>query len=387
MDRTETVQLSTGNGRRGQAVVESQIPWRVAIRMLRRRRPRGQALVEFALVVPVLMLILLITVDFGRLFFTYIQINNAAREGAAYGSVNPTSTGIVTAAQKEIDAQAQRGESSLSVSSTCADSTGSALACASAPGGSGRGSTITVAVSENFNFLAPLINGAFGNNFKVGASATAAVTGVAAGGGGTGQTCTTLPTASFTIVPANLTVTLDASASTPTSGYCAISGYNWDMGDSANPTPYPSFEGKTQTYTYPGPGPTKYTIKLQVTNQFGEASMSQDITLPSGDACQAPKAVLNVNPTTGNMKNNGGNQGDPFTFDGSNSTNMSTSSCNPTWTIDFGDGQSATGTGVPPSTTTHKYAYIKNGYKVSATLTVTNTISPNTSAPVTITLK
>ena len=375
--------MSTGNGRRGQAVVESDIRWRVAIRPPCDKRSRGQALVEFALIVPVLVLILLITVDFGRLFFTYIQVNNAAREGASYGSLNPTSTGIATAAQKEIDAQAQRGESSISVSSTCADSTGNALACASAPGGSGRGNTITVAVSENFTFLTPLINGAFGNNFKIGASATAAVTGVAPGGGGTGQTCTTLPTASFSIVPANLTVNLDASASTPTSGYCAISGYNWDMGDSANPTPYPSFEGVTFSYTYPGPGP--YTIQLLVTNQFGTAPASHTITLPSGNACQAPTAALHVTPTTGSKMNHGGQQGTTFTFDGSNSTNMSTSSCNPTWTVYFGDGQSATGTGVPPTNTTHKYADSVTS-PVYATLKVTNTIGNNTSAQVQITL-
>lgn len=49
-------------------------------------RSRGQSIVEFAILAPVLMLILLLAVDFGRLFFTYIAVNNAAREGAAYAS-------------------------------------------------------------------------------------------------------------------------------------------------------------------------------------------------------------------------------------------------------------------------------------------------------------
>jgi len=45
----------------------------------------GQALVEFALVIPVMLLMLAIAIDFGRLFFSYIEITNAAREGAAFG--------------------------------------------------------------------------------------------------------------------------------------------------------------------------------------------------------------------------------------------------------------------------------------------------------------
>ena len=53
----------------------------------------GQALVEFALVIPVLMLILLACIDFGRIMFSYIQINNAAREGAAYAIRRRRSSG------------------------------------------------------------------------------------------------------------------------------------------------------------------------------------------------------------------------------------------------------------------------------------------------------
>ena len=58
----------------------------------RSRRTRGQALAEFALVVPVMLLLLLIAIDFGRLYFTYLGVTNAAREGAAFaisGVSNP----------------------------------------------------------------------------------------------------------------------------------------------------------------------------------------------------------------------------------------------------------------------------------------------------------
>ena len=55
-----------------------------------RRQLMGQALVEFALVVPVLVLILLGTVDAGRLIFAYNSVSNAAREGGRTAIVNQT---------------------------------------------------------------------------------------------------------------------------------------------------------------------------------------------------------------------------------------------------------------------------------------------------------
>jgi Flp pilus assembly protein TadG len=53
-----------------------------------RRRREGQALVEFALVFPVLVLILLGTFEIGRAVFAYNTIGNAAREGARVAAVN-----------------------------------------------------------------------------------------------------------------------------------------------------------------------------------------------------------------------------------------------------------------------------------------------------------
>jgi Flp pilus assembly protein TadG len=49
-------------------------------------RSNGQSIVELAIVLPVLMLLLLAAADFGRLFYTWIAVNNAARAGAQYGS-------------------------------------------------------------------------------------------------------------------------------------------------------------------------------------------------------------------------------------------------------------------------------------------------------------
>jgi hypothetical protein len=54
-----------------------------------RRENGGQALVEFALVLPLLLLLLMAVFEFGNVFHSYLTITNAAREGARLGVVNP----------------------------------------------------------------------------------------------------------------------------------------------------------------------------------------------------------------------------------------------------------------------------------------------------------
>jgi Flp pilus assembly protein TadG len=54
----------------------------------RRRKSRGQSLVEFAVLLPALVLILALAADFGRALTAYIAISGAAREGAAYGMMS-----------------------------------------------------------------------------------------------------------------------------------------------------------------------------------------------------------------------------------------------------------------------------------------------------------
>jgi hypothetical protein len=51
------------------------------------RHGRGQALVEFALVIPLFLLIIFGLVDLGRAVFVNNSLAEAARDGARYGSV------------------------------------------------------------------------------------------------------------------------------------------------------------------------------------------------------------------------------------------------------------------------------------------------------------
>jgi hypothetical protein len=63
---------------------------RAALRHRRQARPRsaGQSLVEFALVLPIFILILVALFDLGRAVFAYNTLTNAAREGARLAIVN-----------------------------------------------------------------------------------------------------------------------------------------------------------------------------------------------------------------------------------------------------------------------------------------------------------
>ena len=73
----------------------------------RLRSRRGQSLVELSLILPVLLILALGIVDYGRVYFEYVSVTNAARTGAAFASTNADTAvdtdGIRTAALNDLD--------------------------------------------------------------------------------------------------------------------------------------------------------------------------------------------------------------------------------------------------------------------------------------------
>ena len=64
-----------------------------------RKSRRGASLLEMAFLVPVLMLLLVAVIDFGRAYYLTIELANAAEAGALYGANNPgDTTGMQNAA-------------------------------------------------------------------------------------------------------------------------------------------------------------------------------------------------------------------------------------------------------------------------------------------------
>jgi len=64
------------------------------IRARRKNGEKGQALVEFTLLLPIFLLLLFAIIDFGMGFYSWITVTNAAREGARLGVVMATSQEI-----------------------------------------------------------------------------------------------------------------------------------------------------------------------------------------------------------------------------------------------------------------------------------------------------
>ncbi|MEJ7929745.1 TadE/TadG family type IV pilus assembly protein [Ramlibacter sp. AN1015] len=62
--------------------------------MFTTNKQRGVALVEFALVVPFLLTLMLVTIEFSRAFYQYNTLTKAVRDAARYLSVQMPGTGV-----------------------------------------------------------------------------------------------------------------------------------------------------------------------------------------------------------------------------------------------------------------------------------------------------
>lgn len=126
------------------------------------RRREGQSLVEFAVVLPVFLLILAGIIDFGLGLYSQMTVINAAREGARLGVVQP---GNLTAIEARVEAMATGLDpSNLSVPApTCLRDSGSGFVPCVAPKWQ-PGDAVVVEVDYDYHMLWPL---AFGNSIHL----------------------------------------------------------------------------------------------------------------------------------------------------------------------------------------------------------------------------
>jgi Flp pilus assembly protein TadG len=113
-------------------------------------RDRGAAAVEFALCLPLLLLIVFGIIDFGRALNAQITLTQAAREGVRLAALGYSNAAI----QARADAAAP-GLSGLSVT-----------IAANCPAGAGPTANAEVDVSYSFSFITPVgaIAGMFGGS-------------------------------------------------------------------------------------------------------------------------------------------------------------------------------------------------------------------------------
>lgn len=173
---------------------------RARVRGARRRfslDPRGQGLVEFAISFPVVMLMILFGVDFGRVFVGWVTLTNAVREGANYAAMNPLawdSPGSPTAR-----AEFSRLITAESASINC--TLPATLPDPSFPSGRDLGSPAIVAITCQFELITPLIGSLLGNPLDVSASASFPIRSGAINGTPIGATLPTMGPPTPTIAP------------------------------------------------------------------------------------------------------------------------------------------------------------------------------------------
>src|SRR5215213_8542832 len=209
----------------------------LALRRHLRTRSRGQSLVEFALILPVTLLLLAMGLDFGRVFLGWVNLNNTARIAANFAAANAEKMFLndPTTFDRYYD-QIQKDATAIN----CTLPAKALFPRPTFPLGTTIGKTASVAISCKFGIITPLISNVLGSPLTVSASAvfpirTGAVAGVPAGG-------LPKPVAAFNITPAGGTAPVDirftdVSTNSPTT-------YSWDFNgdgliDSTDSAPVP----------------------------------------------------------------------------------------------------------------------------------------------------
>lgn len=121
------------------------------------RSKKGQALVETALTLPLLLLVLMGIIEFGRIFNAELIVANASREGARYLALHSTDTQIQTTVQT-LTPTLDQSKISVFITPSQASRT--------------SGTAATVEVDYNLQIIAPFVNIIIGNPFKVSSQTT-----------------------------------------------------------------------------------------------------------------------------------------------------------------------------------------------------------------------
>jgi Flp pilus assembly protein TadG len=139
-----------------------------------RHRSRGQSLVEFALVFPIFMLLLVGMIDFGMGLYQYMTVINGARVGARAAVLNPKDTNNVI--QNAVTA-------ATSTAGVTIDPTKIVITCTSSPTATppnasescsvaSTGDTISVTVPYAYSMILPVT---FGNTINMTSTAQMAI--------------------------------------------------------------------------------------------------------------------------------------------------------------------------------------------------------------------
>lgn len=129
--------------------------WRYAER--KALAQKGQSAVEFALILPVLLLLLVGITEFGRLFVTNLTLENAAREGARLG-ITGASYAEVEARVHDVSVGLDTGLLTVEFDPPLEDNRR-------------RGDVFAVTLRYPFALIVPLMSDIIGQNIELSAAA------------------------------------------------------------------------------------------------------------------------------------------------------------------------------------------------------------------------
>ena len=122
------------------------------------RSQRGQSLVELSISILILIYLLSGAVEFGIAFFQFVQLRDAAQEGALYASLNPgDTTNIVARVQ-------QSSDSPIDLTTITPSITYDGAQC--------EGNGVTVSLTYNHNVFMPFMSAFTGPTIPLTASVT-----------------------------------------------------------------------------------------------------------------------------------------------------------------------------------------------------------------------
>lgn len=119
---------------------------------------RGQTLVEFALVIPVVLLVFMAIFDLGRMVFMFNAVSDAARNGVREAIVNQDCGDVTTAARSSAPGVDLSGSSAVVLSVYRSEVvSGSPDVCPSLGGAYGIGYLAQVKVQTTYRAITPIV--------------------------------------------------------------------------------------------------------------------------------------------------------------------------------------------------------------------------------------
>jgi Flp pilus assembly protein TadG len=124
----------------------------------RLREERGQGVIEFAMVVPLLAILIFVMIDFGKAVYYYIDLTHVANEGARIAAVSPaTLPGGASSLSSYLCGQlGDSAKSELRKGSSSVDKAKVTISFDNAAGadlGQDTGDPVTVEVSTNYHWI------------------------------------------------------------------------------------------------------------------------------------------------------------------------------------------------------------------------------------------